>query len=608
MRKELCLTMMSVYLLLSFIHCPLGAQDALKPGEEVKFEIEELIVNQDAFNEEDELLPDLWNLWSGDEKPDAWSGGTVLRSPVVDMDRDEDDDGAPILHVSVPIRQAGVYTVIVQGPHRPVGVSMDEGKTWRCMTKNLLLKETILQEGHLDIWFDDRYAAKPPLTLGSTYLDYIRLIYHGPAEWNVYNGDFEDLTRNEKGWIRGWYWFQRKKEGEMTIVDGGHEGKCSLLVKTPSGNGRDWAVESTCRLPVLPGTTIEMSAWVKRLKGGRNFRLEMVSYAKGERTSWKMTSSRRPPMHSRRGEWVRISGYATIGEDVEEISVRLVGHQGVELQLDDVRVTNVSTSQPDLAEDIKLHVHVPKGYDPKQPRKWRALVIFGGRNNLPRTEVTNRLGWAEWSDQNDIFLIAPDFDDNDYWQPQLWSGAALEMALARLEQKYPIATDKLLYYGYSEGSQASCQFAAWRPERCRAWVAHACGVFWQPNDAMKDIPQGLVTCGDADAQRYVLGRDFARACLKAGIPLLWKTIPNSAHEVTEASLKLARAFLTHWHNHYLDDLGLSPLSKPHETFIGNDATELFYPTNDPQIKNIPEEDRIPLPSKDIAQAWGKSAH
>ena len=60
---------------------------------------------------------------------------------------------------------------------------------------------------------------------------------------------------------------------------------------------------------------------------------------------------------------------------------------------------------------------------------------------------------------------------------------------------------------------------------------------------MKDIPQGLVTCGDADAQRYVLGRDFARACLKTGIPILWKTIPNSAHEVTESSLKLTRAFL-----------------------------------------------------------------
>ena len=120
---------------------------------------------------------------------------------------------------------------------------------------------------------------------------------------------------------------------------------------------------------------------------------------------------------------------------------------------------------------------------------------------------------------------------------------------------------------------------------------------------MKDIPQGLVTCGDADAQQYVLGRDFARACLKTGIPILWKTIPNSAHEVTESSLKLTRAFLTHWHNHYLDDLGLSPLSKPNETFIGNDATELFYPANDPQIKNIPEEDRIPLPSKDTAQAW-----
>lgn len=588
-----------LFLLSCLLQFPLSAQ-------EEKWEVEDLVVNREALNEDEELLPDLWNIWRNDSRKEIWSGGAVVRSPTVEMDREETDEGAPMLHIRIPVKETGVYTVVVHGPNRPVGVSFDEGETWRCVTQRVLLKNVVLEQGDLDIWFDDRYAAVPPHTLGPTYLDYVLLTRHDPAENGVYNGGFEDTETDDKGRVRGWIWFQRKQEGGIKIVEGGHESGHSLHVATPPGPGRDWAVESVSRLPVSLGEMVEMSAWVKRIGGARTYRLEMVSYAKGERVSWRIACSRRVPRHARPGEWTRIYGYATIGENIDQVSIRLVGAHDAELQLDDVRLVKMKESRPVVPPEVVMHVHVPKGYDANRPGKWRALVLFGGRNNSPKDEITNRLGWADWSDRNGVFLIAPDFDDDEYWSPRDWSGMAFEAAMGKLKGKYNICTDKLLYYGYSEGSQASCLFANWSPDSCRAWVSHACGVFWKPEgENMPEMPPGLVTCGDADRKRYLLGREFVKACRQTGAPVIWKTMHNHGHDVPEASLKLARAFLLHWHSRHLGDLGLKSETVEDEIFIGDDGTEFFYPENSPMVKDIAADDRVELPGRAMAEAWGR---
>jgi hypothetical protein len=393
-------------LLPCFLQFPLAAQ-------EEKWEIEDLIVNREARNEDEELLPDLWNLWRNDIRKEIWSGGAVVRSPTVEMDREETDEGAPMLHIRIPVKETGVYTVVVHGPNRPVGVSFDEGLTWRCVTQRVMLKNVVLEQGELDVWFDDRYAAVPPQTLGPTYLDYVLLTRHDVAENGVYNGGFENTEPRKDGGVQGWIWFQRKKEGEVKIVNEGHESAHSLHVVSPAGPGRDWAVESMSRLPVSIGEMVEMSAWVKRIGGVRTFRLEMVSYAKGERVSWRLACSRRVPRHAKPGKWIRIYGYATVGEGVDQVSVRLVGAHEVELQLDDVRLVKMKELRPVIPPEVEMHVHVPKGYEANRPEKWRALVLFGGRNNSPKDEITNRLGWVDWSDRNGVFLIAPDFDDDE---------------------------------------------------------------------------------------------------------------------------------------------------------------------------------------------------
>ncbi len=235
------------------------------------------------------------------------------------------------------------------------------------------------------------------------------------------------------------------------------------------------------------------------------------------------------------------------------------------------------------------------------------LVIVGGRNTDGKADASGRMGWGEWCDDNGIFLICPGFQNDDYWEPKEWSGKALRQALDQLKKEYNICTTKLLFYGYSAGSQASNLFPAWKPECCRAWVSHACGVFHEPSSKMRGIP-GLVTCGDADNARYIVSRNFVEGSRKKGVEIIWKSFPNHPHDVPPDSLKLARAFLGYYHELHKDDLmGISSRAdKPQPVFVGDDQEHKFYPATSAKARNVLREDRVALPNLTIAEAWGRA--
>ena len=253
-----------------------------------------------------------------------------------------------------------------------------------------------------------------------------------------------------------------------------------------------------------------------------------------------------------------------------------------------------------------FHYRVPKGYDKHRREMYRVLVIFGGRNTDGKADASGRMGWGKWCDDNGVFIVAPGLKNDNYWEPKEWSGRALLKALAQLKKQYNICTTKLLFYGYSAGSQASNLFPTWKPDHCRAWVSHACGVFHTPSQRMRDVP-GLVTCGDADQARYVISRNFVEKSRRKGIRILWKSFPNHPHDVPPDSLKLARAFLSFHHSHNLDDLrgwnGSFNRVQPC-AFIGDDQEKRYYPANCAKARNVLPEDRVELPDLLIAEAWG----
>ncbi len=267
----------------------------------------------------------------------------------------------------------------------------------------------------------------------------------------------------------------------------------------------------------------------------------------------------------------------------------------------------VKTKSPQNRNAV-FQYRVPKGYDKNRREMYRVLVIFGGRNTDGKADASGRMGWGKWCDDNDIFLVVPGLKNDNYWDPKEWSGLALQRALLQLKENYNICTEKILYYGYSAGSQASNLFAAWRPRLCRAWVSHACGVFHEPTIRMKDIP-GLVTCGDADQARYIISRNFVEASRKKGVNIIWKSFPNHPHDVPPDSLKLARAFLIYYHELNRDDLiGFgNRRNEQKSAYIGDDQEAVYYPVHSAKAKNVLPEDRVELPNKSVADAWGESA-
>ena len=255
---------------------------------------------------------------------------------------------------------------------------------------------------------------------------------------------------------------------------------------------------------------------------------------------------------------------------------------------------------------VKVWYRVPQGYDPLQKLRSRVLVLFGGRNCDGKPEVSGKLGWTQWADLNGIFLVAPTLKNDEYWQPEKWSGRAMLDALEQIAAKYLIATSGLLYYGYSAGSQASNLFPAWRPDLCRAYVSHACGLFHSPSLKMKSVA-GLVTCGDADTARYVISRNFVEAYRDIGISVVWKSFPNHPHDVPPDSIRLAKEFLAHYHWTYQEDLGVKSSDlKQHRTFVGDDADGVYFPFGSVEAASIIREDRVELPSESVAKAWGRA--
>ena len=253
----------------------------------------------------------------------------------------------------------------------------------------------------------------------------------------------------------------------------------------------------------------------------------------------------------------------------------------------------VRTKAPHNLE-AKIWYHVPAKYDANRNKPYPVLVYFGGRNCSGEKEASGKLGWSDWADENDVFLVCPGFKDDNYWDPEEWSGRALFDALSLIKRKYRIDDAKVSYYGYSAGSQAANLFPAWRSNRTRVWASHACGVFHEPKAAMRGIA-GLVTCGDADMARYLISRAFVEKARRRGLDIIWKSFQNHPHDVSPDSLRLARAFFSY----HLSE------TKSAVAFVGDDQEGVYYEEESAEAKFVAPLDRVRLPSKSVADAWGR---
>ena len=226
----------------------------------------------------------------------------------------------------------------------------------------------------------------------------------------------------------------------------------------------------------------------------------------------------------------------------------------------------------------------------REPKAWsaesRIIVLFGGRN-WPGEKTLKTYAFDALADRHSLFLLSPSFADREYWEPAAWSGAVLREAVAALETRCRLRPQKLFFYGFSAGGQCANLFYAAMPERVAAWGAHGCGVYFE--GTVSNPAPALVTCGEEDAERLVISRQFAYRYRESGGALLWKPLA-CGHTPDPAALALARASF---------DADLSGETAPR--FIGEDDTGRAVPPA--QGERIDMEFRNPLYNETIRELW-----
>lgn len=310
------------FLPLAVVLLSLGLSGAQAP---LTFEAEDWSEPKDAWVPNKDV-PGKWNLWSTDVDADKkWSGGVVLRGPILTADLATPEEGAPPLHTRITGIPAGTYDVSVK-VGRTLAVSLD-GKEWKPYRGGVITRVTI-EDGIFELWVDDRFAHPEP---GSCYYDCVLLTPVLTAEGGISNAGYEEGPAD--GVPATWSWWSREGRGSATAVtDERHSGERSVHIV--HDGERDWALSCAAIKPVKPGDELVISGWVKCVDSGR-VEITVVGRRDGELVSWNIGAAG----VSGTCEWKRIQGPVLVPEGVNEVSVRWVGSGKTNAWVDDVALT-----------------------------------------------------------------------------------------------------------------------------------------------------------------------------------------------------------------------------------------------------------------------------
>jgi hypothetical protein len=257
-----------------------------------------------------------------------------------------------------------------------------------------------------------------------------------------------------------------------------------------------------------------------------------------------------------------------------------------------IQTFNVRTSSKENSS-LEIAVRIPQEYSKQTADKFGILVSFGGRNWDGR-HTLETYKFNELADRHNLFLISPSFKDDDYWQPEKWSGKALLDALDKIYENYDLdRKKKIFYYGYSAGAQCVNLFLAWKPEIVEAWALHACGVWLDPETNISLKVPGLATCGELDTGRYELSISRIMKMRENGCPVIWKSFSGEGHGLPDDALKLAEAFFE------------SCISNTERKikFVGDDQLMKYFPVESKEVKFIDEGSRNEFCDEKLAIIW-----
>lgn len=171
----------------------------------------------------------------------------------------------------------------------------------------------------------------------------------------------------------------------------------------------------------------------------------------------------------------------------------------------------------------------------------RILVCVGGRDWFG-SQTLEAFKLSEWADAKGWILLAPTFGGDRYWEPERGMGRVLRAMVAGVFARNGIEERPIFVLGYSAGGQFAALLQEYDSSLVAAWAVYGCGVF--PERPTGKAPEGLVMCGEDDADRLRIGREFAYTARELGQGIVRKVFDKAGHELPPSAIALARAWFS----------------------------------------------------------------
>jgi len=268
---------------------------------------------------------------------------------------------------------------------------------------------------------------------------------------------------------------------------------------------------------------------------------------------------------------------------------------------------------------VPFYLRAPRGYQAGQPRRLLFLCPYLNQKGLDKLKGSQT--YLDLADDRGWFIMTCTFRQDkgkgrdrklSYYYPETFSGKAVVEALEIAARKHPIDTERILMEGLSGGAQFVHRFSMWAPERVDAVVINSSSWFDSPGKECNRTAW-MIIIGESDPA-YDASVKVTQELRDVGAAPLLRSYAGMNHEGGGKEIEaFAAEFLTFYDERTkgslgrkksrLDaaqDLAMLPEEMP---FVG-DGQLWNYVENTPEnLVGIPEESRIFLPSKKLADMW-----
>jgi len=181
-----------------------------------------------------------------------------------------------------------------------------------------------------------------------------------------------------------------------------------------------------------------------------------------------------------------------------------------------------------------------------------------------------------------------------------------------LAKKHNLPEKDMLLYGSSRGAHWSQRLGVRFPERFLAVHIHIANTFENPTEKNRGS-LWLISTGAIDVGQSASFR-FARQCWSLGVPAIVKTYRGLGHTENPETGKLGVAFFQYALDvrkrqmevaeqgaRPIPDVAVEDFAKA--PYFGDYLNQIVFPREKAK-KRVPAEQLVPLPTEELAIAWG----